>query len=266
LDILSEADHSLFHQVTGGSIEEDFTPYLFDARKFLDLPELNARGLQVARALFHNRVFENQLPKGAAADFYHAHGYLEIPDFLSSWERKKLRWAGRGRLREKLRPYQNFLRYCRVEGRIRKRQWVHKKGDYQYNFHQDIFFPTMRFWYSEQGVPDTAGRLQVSPGSCFPSLPLLTFLYDVSNATAEERPRYYRAPKTSGSPRLFCDEPDQAGRLVEAGFAPAVDLMGKANTLYIMDCRLMHRRAPAPPGAVRSWYGIPSERCIPNGI
>jgi hypothetical protein len=146
---------------------------------------------------------------------------------------------------------------------LNRRQIVHEANDHQYNFHLDIIFPAMKFFYSEQGLPDLSGPVQVSPRSCFPSVHLLKFIYDVSIATPEELPKYDRKAKYPGSPRLCCDAPDQMGEVVKAGFEKPISLMTKANTLYIMDCRLIHRRGEAPPGTVRRWHDVPFWRQIP---
>jgi hypothetical protein len=263
-DLLTPQDRRLFEEATGQTLSDDFLPHLNDSRKLLELPELNARGLQVARYLYYNRAFDRSLPDGPMTDFYREHGYIEVPDFLSPWERRIMRIFGRASLKKKLGPFHHFLAYTELRKRaLLPRTIVHEPGDHQYNFHLDVIYPAVKFWYSEQGVPAEKGPVQVSPGSCFPSLPLLQFIYAVSTAQGDELGKYDRRARNVGSPRLACDAPDQIGEVKRAGFAPPINLIEKPNTLYIMDCRLIHRRGEAPAGTVRLWHHVPFRRTMP---
>jgi hypothetical protein len=264
-DILTKEDRELFEEVTRQSFKviNKFAFYLKDAKKIVDKPELNKQGLQLARYLYFNRVFDNHLSDTPYAQWYKKDGFVKINNYLSEPQMDKLRKKQVLDVSEQqLIWVREFFRYTKVFRKLERQEHVHYPEDDQYFYHIDTFFPCIKVWYSLDAVLEAKGPLKVSPGSCFPTKRFAQFIYDSSISKGESIKKYGETPKAPGSPRLNRLEQDQEKILVEAGYNPSVSLINEPNTLYVMDCRLFHRRGNAIPGIKREWHIMKARRFI----
>lgn len=232
---------------------------------------LNELGLQVYRWLIYDQVFEEIRKKTKLFLSPHYHdlmnkGYIKIENFLSSGEIKniqtKILKIPQANLTKKIScnlpltidmrnnsDFQDILKMCQADNNytenelyLRKISHV-KPGEYsedarQYNFHVDKFYPNFKIWFYPFSVKEQDG-------------PLAFFESSHINTVEKMRWVYNRSLEDKDWSRLHYNIDDYVSMSNSLNLKKEIRCSASANTMFIVDTRMFHRRTPAKIGKLR---------------
>jgi hypothetical protein len=267
LDTLTADDRALFRQIVGAPVEGLVREIrslpskrywrFFSGEKFLNWPELNRRGLHVFRTLLGTRLVEESIRRHGLWDTpesreFRKNGLLVRTDFLREEDLERLR--SKRRMPPSVRAKLAWLVDCCIgsdtfRGKVWMEEFEYVPNDIQLDLHLDTFHPTVKIWYYPSDVSADLGPLHIVAGSHALTPAKLQWAYECSLIAADPgHPEY--ASRVAGSFRVNAGS-NARSELERLGLEPEQPMIGRANTLFLVDTSALHRRGLIREGLVR---------------
>jgi hypothetical protein len=272
LDALTADDRALFEQIVGVPVESLLPEIrslsserywsIFSVEKFLDWPELNRRGLHVFRTLLGTRLVEDAIRRHGLWDTpesreFRENGLLVRTDFLSPEDFERYRSTHQlpaSTSADLARLVDCCVGNATFKGRLGIQRLEHDAADPQLDLHLDTFHPTVKFWYYLSDVSVEHGPLHIVAGSHVLTPEKLQWAFETSLIAGDRsHPEYVARCGKTGRRGSFGIDVGGDGRLPleRLGLEPEQPMLGRANTLFLVDTSGLHRRGVIAEGLVR---------------
>ena len=280
---LTKENEELFYNSTGQDLQllisriSNKSKNVFTLDNFIDDSELNHLGVQVYRALAYEQKFEEcRKNLHLFGSDYHKqlkeNGFIKIENFLDEEEFAIIQNAAEKTIKKynnagscanlplninviSNKKIQNICKLCQANELFTLKEFYFRKithlspGEYcedarQYNYHIDKFYPNFKIWFYPFDIEKNSGPTALYKGSHKHTIEKLKWYYETSLMSKEEKNR-------GAWSRLHLNVTDHPKAAKKLGFESEVVCSAKANTLYVIDTRCLHRRTPAKIGTER---------------
>ena len=288
--ILSSKSKNLFKEIVGNEVDEllyhmgqqgtGFVNAVFSSTKrtkFIENDFLNKKGMHILRCLLSKELTDhNRNMTGLSQDpnfqSFNKNGYLKLENFLDEEEFEFLRSQIVNPSFKKSSPH-DAIKYKISENKKFQNIISMANGfhityphfdSYDYimvhephktkDLHIDIFFPTIKFWLYLEDIDISKGPLHYVPGSHDDTKEnKLRWLYETSLVASQPSHPLHKKRKFTHKDNAFrlCIGGDNKTELNSLGFNMEIPMVGKKNTLVIIDVNGFHRRGDAADGTIR---------------